>query len=170
MLFSSVGTAQEAGAGGRSRAAGIPVRGSLMGRCSLCSCLHFYFDNAENTFQTLKLVPHHVTGLLVKKPKRRAPFQNTIQSESKFIHFNMNIGSSNTFSNCLLQFAYLACFSRLGQLSLMDNPCVHASPGTTYPLLPSLGCICQLSFTRAVLRLVWPFDGIVQKHIHKRLI
>ena len=24
--------------------------------------------------------------------------------------------------------------------------------------------------TRAVLRLVWPFDGIVQKHIHKRLI
>ena len=26
------------------------------------------------------------------------------------------------------------------------------------------------SSTRAVLRLVWPFDGIVQKHIHKRLI
>ena len=24
--------------------------------------------------------------------------------------------------------------------------------------------------TRAVLRLVWPFDGIVQKLIHKRLI
>ena len=24
--------------------------------------------------------------------------------------------------------------------------------------------------TRAVLRLVWSFDGIVQKHIHKRLI
>ena len=25
-------------------------------------------------------------------------------------------------------------------------------------------------FTRAVLRLVWPFDGIVQTRIHKRLI
>ena len=24
--------------------------------------------------------------------------------------------------------------------------------------------------TRAVLRLVWPFDGIVQKNMHKRLI
>ena len=30
-MFSIVGTAQEAGAGGRSGAAGIPVHGSLMG-------------------------------------------------------------------------------------------------------------------------------------------
>ena len=32
VMFSFAGTAQEAGAGGRSGAAGIPVRGSLMGR------------------------------------------------------------------------------------------------------------------------------------------
>ena len=31
MMFSFAGTAQEAGAGGRSGAAGIPVHGSLMG-------------------------------------------------------------------------------------------------------------------------------------------
>ena len=31
-MFSFAGTAQEAGAGGRSGAAGIPVHGSLMGR------------------------------------------------------------------------------------------------------------------------------------------
>ena len=35
-MFSFAGTAQEAGAGGRSGAAGIPVHGSLMGRFSLC--------------------------------------------------------------------------------------------------------------------------------------
>ena len=34
MMFSFAGTAQEAGAGGRSGAAGIPVHGSLMGRFS----------------------------------------------------------------------------------------------------------------------------------------
>ena len=34
MMFSFVGTAQEAGAGGRSGAVGIPVHGSLMGRFS----------------------------------------------------------------------------------------------------------------------------------------
>ena len=28
----------------------------------------------------------------------------------------------------------------------------------------------KIHHTRAVLRLVWPFDGIVQKHIHNRLI
>ena len=28
----------------------------------------------------------------------------------------------------------------------------------------------DINKTRAVPRLVWPFDGIVQKHIHKRLI
>ena len=54
-MFSFARTAQEAGAGGRSGAAGNPVHGSLM-------------------------------------------FQNTIQSESKFIHFNMNIAFNNTFS------------------------------------------------------------------------
>ena len=36
LMFSFAGTAQEAGAGGRSGAAGIPVHGSLMGRFSLC--------------------------------------------------------------------------------------------------------------------------------------
>ena len=35
VMFSFAGNAQEAGAGGRSGAAGIPVRGSLMGRFSL---------------------------------------------------------------------------------------------------------------------------------------
>ena len=30
------------------------------------------------------------------------------------------------------------------------------------------GCV-MFCLTRAVLRLVWPFDGIVQKHIHKSL-
>ena len=35
MMFSFAGNAQGAGAGGRSGAAGIPVRGSLMGRFSL---------------------------------------------------------------------------------------------------------------------------------------
>ena len=36
VMFSSAGTAQEAGAGGRSGAAGIPVHCSWMGRFSLC--------------------------------------------------------------------------------------------------------------------------------------
>ena len=36
VMFSFTGTAQEAGAGGRSGAAGIPVHVSLMGRFSLC--------------------------------------------------------------------------------------------------------------------------------------
>ena len=36
VMFSFAGTAQEAGAGGRSGAAGIPVHGSLMGHFSLC--------------------------------------------------------------------------------------------------------------------------------------
>ena len=36
VMFSFAGTAQEAGAGGRSGAAGSPVHGSLMGRNSLC--------------------------------------------------------------------------------------------------------------------------------------
>ena len=32
-------------------------------------------------------------------------------------------------------------------------------------------CLQQMpGHTGAVFRLVWPFDGIVQKHIHKRLI
>ena len=35
VIFSFVGTAQKAGAGGRSRAAGISVHGSLMGYFSL---------------------------------------------------------------------------------------------------------------------------------------
>ena len=35
----------------------------------------------------------------------------------------------------------------------------------------SLNTITMMStYTRAVLRLVWPFDGIVPRHIHKRLI
>ena len=37
--------------------------------------------------------------LLVEKPKRRESFQNSIQSELNSFHFNMNIGSNNTFSN-----------------------------------------------------------------------
>ena len=37
------------------------------------------------------------TRLLDEKPKRCEEFQNTIQCESKFIQFNMNIGSNNTF-------------------------------------------------------------------------
>ena len=41
VMFSSVGTAQEAGAGGRSGAAGIPVRGSLMGRFSYIASFTF---------------------------------------------------------------------------------------------------------------------------------
>ena len=45
MIFSFAGAAQEAGAGGRSRAAGIPVRGSSMGRFSLAS---FTFLSKEN--------------------------------------------------------------------------------------------------------------------------
>ena len=36
VMFSFAGTAQEAGAGGRSGAAGIPVHGSMMARFSLC--------------------------------------------------------------------------------------------------------------------------------------
>ena len=38
-----------------------------------------------------------------------AEFQNMIQSESKFIHFNMNFGYNNTFSNTSIasQCAYL---------------------------------------------------------------
>ena len=35
VMFSFAGTAQEAGAGGRSGATGIPVHGSLMGHFSL---------------------------------------------------------------------------------------------------------------------------------------
>ena len=33
--------------------------------------------------------------------KSHEEFPNVIQSESKCIHFNMNIGTSNTFSNRL---------------------------------------------------------------------
>ena len=42
-MISFTGTAQVAGAGGRSGAAGIPVRGSLMGRFSLCIIASFTF-------------------------------------------------------------------------------------------------------------------------------
>ena len=35
---------------------------------------------------------------LVEKPKRRDSFQNSIQSELSSFHFNMNVGSNNTFS------------------------------------------------------------------------
>ncbi|KAK2190538.1 hypothetical protein NP493_77g05068 [Ridgeia piscesae] len=34
----------------------------------------------------------------------------------------------------LSEFAYLSCLPRLGQLSLMDNPCVHPTHGAAYPL------------------------------------
>ena len=37
-----------------------------------------------------------------ENPKRRGEFQNPIQIESKFIHFNVNIGSNNTFSNVVV--------------------------------------------------------------------
>ena len=44
VMFSFAGNAQEAGAGGRSGAAGIPVHGSLMGRFSLCMHGFFHFS------------------------------------------------------------------------------------------------------------------------------
>ena len=44
MMFSFAGTAQEAGAGGRSGAAGIPVHGSLMGRFSYNVYGFFHFS------------------------------------------------------------------------------------------------------------------------------
>ena len=46
VMFYFPGTAQEAGAGGRSGVAGIPVHGSLMGRFSLCIWLlsHFFWS------------------------------------------------------------------------------------------------------------------------------
>ena len=40
VMFYFPGTAQEAGAGGRLGAAGIPVHGSLMGRFSLCGVIY----------------------------------------------------------------------------------------------------------------------------------
>ena len=43
VMFSFAGTAQEAGAGGRSGAAGIPVHGSMMRRSSLCIMASFTF-------------------------------------------------------------------------------------------------------------------------------
>ena len=39
-MFSFAGTAQGAGAGGRSGAAGFPVHGSLMDISILCSCFN----------------------------------------------------------------------------------------------------------------------------------
>ena len=38
--------------------------------------------------------------------------------------------------------------------------------------LPDVNLYCTVlsDLSRAMLRLVWPFDGIVQKHIHKRLV
>ena len=43
-MFSFAGTAQEAEAGGRSGAAGIPVHGSLMGCFSLYIYAFFHFS------------------------------------------------------------------------------------------------------------------------------
>ena len=61
MMFSFAGNAQGAGAGGRSGAAGIPVRGSLMGCFSLCSFLHevhvpFLLVHCGSLVSTLMLV------------------------------------------------------------------------------------------------------------------
>ena len=64
------GVAQEAGAGGRSGAVSILVRGSLM--------IKTYLD---------------------ERLKRREEFQNTIRSASKFIYLNMNIGPITLFLN-----------------------------------------------------------------------
>ena len=64
VMFSFAGTAQEAGAGGRSGAAGIPVHGSLMGRFSLCIWLLSLFFWS-----------------IVARSKRREVSRNTIQSE-----------------------------------------------------------------------------------------
>ena len=47
VMFSFAGTAQEAGAGGRSVAVGIPVRSSLMGRFSLCKQLLSFFCSSR---------------------------------------------------------------------------------------------------------------------------
>ena len=72
-MFSFAGTAQEAGAYGRSGAAGILVRGSLMGHFSLCAWLtSLFFRSTVALWLTLWWV---------------------LLSE------NMNIGSNNTFSN-----------------------------------------------------------------------
>ena len=49
MMFSFAGTAQEAGAGGRSGAAGIPVHGSLMGHFFLYVYGFFHFSFGHNT-------------------------------------------------------------------------------------------------------------------------
>ena len=48
VMFSFAGTAQEAGAGGRSGAAGVPVHGSLMGRFSMS--IIFLFIVCVNRF------------------------------------------------------------------------------------------------------------------------
>ena len=49
VMFSFPGTAEEAGAGDRSGAAGIPVHGSLMGRFSLCIWLPEQFPRRKTS-------------------------------------------------------------------------------------------------------------------------
>ena len=56
-MFSFSGNAHEAGPGGRSGAAGIPVRGSLMGRFSLCiTSVTFLFVHCGSLVSTLVLL------------------------------------------------------------------------------------------------------------------
>ena len=54
-MFFFARSAQEAGAGGRSGAAGIPVRGSLMGRFSLCISVTFLLVYCGSLVSTLVL-------------------------------------------------------------------------------------------------------------------
>ena len=57
VMFSFAGTAQEAGAGGRLGAAGIPVPGSLMDHFSLCiASFTFLFVHRGSLVSTLKLL------------------------------------------------------------------------------------------------------------------
>ena len=56
MMFSFAGTAQEAGAGGRSGAAGIPVHGSLMG------CFNIMNIGSNNTFTIQCFARHQFSG------------------------------------------------------------------------------------------------------------
>ena len=53
MVFSFSGTVQEAGAGGRLGAAGIPVRGSFMGRFSSFTFLLVHFGSLVSSLVLL---------------------------------------------------------------------------------------------------------------------
>ena len=72
-----------------------------------------------------------------------------IQKLHNLLHFHKKLVSS-TFLGSPLQYQYNIVFCS-------DMKTVNTSSMIAF-------------MTRTVLRLAWPFDGIVQKHIHKRLI